>query len=93
MHATNLGTVAARAAELNAGMLGETIGLSRRDPKRRAFYNPWLTRGELVQVVHHLDRDDRGVVRRVVVLTVAVGESHAEVTFVVDADDLIHLLP
>jgi hypothetical protein len=46
-----------------------------------------------VHVVHHLDRDDRGVVRRVVVLTVAVGESHAEVTFVVDADDLIHLLP
>jgi hypothetical protein len=73
-------------------MLGETIVLGRRDAKGRLAYNPWLARGELLQVVHRLDRDDRGVAARVVVLTVAVGESHAEVTFVVDSDDLIHLL-
>jgi hypothetical protein len=29
----------------------------------------------------------------VVMLTVAVGQSRAEMTFVVDADDLVHLLP
>jgi hypothetical protein len=90
MHATYFGTVAARAAELNSGMLGEIIGLSRRDPGRRvAYINPWLARGELVQVVHRLDRDDRGSA----MLAVAVGQSRAEMTFVVDADDLVHLLP
>jgi hypothetical protein len=94
MHATYFGTVAARAAELNSGMLGEIIGLSRRDPSRRvAYINPWLARGELVQVVHRLDRDDRGSATAVVMLTVAVGQSRAEMTFVVDADDLVHLLP
>jgi hypothetical protein len=94
MHATYFGTVAARAAELNSGMLGEIIGLSSRDPGRRvAYINPWLARGELVQVVHRLDRDDRGSATAVVMLTVAVGQSRAEMTFVVDADDLVHLLP
>ena len=81
MHATYFGTVAARAAELNSGMLGEIIGLSRRDPGRRvAYINPWLARGELVQVVHRLDRDDRGSATAVVMLTVAVGQSRAEMT-------------
>jgi hypothetical protein len=73
-------------------MLGETIGLDRRDSKGRVAYNPWLARGELLQVVHRLDRDDRGGATRVVVLTVAVGESHAEVTLVVNVDDPIYLV-
>ena len=61
-------------------------------PKVRVAYNPWLARGELLQVVHRLDRDDRGVATRVVVLTVAVGETRAEVTFVVNVDDPIYLV-
>jgi hypothetical protein len=63
-------------------------------PRRRSLVvNPWLRRGELVEVVHHLDRRERASAASRAVLTVAVGESRAEVTFVVRPDDVITLYP
>ena len=47
----------------------------------------------LLQVVHFLAEDPSGNATPAVVLTVAVGESRAEVTFVADANDLITVYP
>jgi len=82
--------VAVRAAELTGGMLGQTVSVCRSG-RRGLVVNPWLRRGELVEVVHHLDRCERASAASRVVLTVAVGESRAEVTFVVRPDDVIRL--
>jgi hypothetical protein len=86
-----LGPVVVRAAELTSAMLGQAVTVTRA---RRAdvAVNPWLSRGVLVEVVHRLVEDTvSGRTACAVVLTLAVGESHAEITFVVGRDDLITL--
>jgi hypothetical protein len=92
VRATSLGPVAVRAADLTSHALGQTASV-RRARRGGLAFNPWRARGVLLQVVHFLAEDPSGTVAPAVVLTVAVGESRAEVTFVADANDLITVYP
>jgi len=92
VRATSLGPVAVRAADLTSHALGQTASV-RRARRRDLTVTPWRARGVLLQVVHLLAEDPSGNATPAVVLTVAVGESRAEVTFVADADDLITVYP
>jgi len=81
-----------RAADLTSHALGQMASV-RRTPRRDVAVNPWRARGVLLQVVHFLAEDSSGNATPAVVLTVAVGESRAEVTFVAEANDLITVYP
>jgi tartrate dehydratase alpha subunit/fumarate hydratase class I-like protein len=85
-----LGPVAVRAADLTSQALGRTASV-RRPRHADLAVNPWLRRGVLVQVVHASVEGAGGNTAPAVVLTVAVGTSSAEVTFVVEPNDLITL--
>ncbi|MGZ8750684.1 MAG: hypothetical protein ACXWYP_07390, partial [Pseudonocardia sp.] len=78
-----------RAADLTSHALGQTASVRRARRRSDLAFNPWRVRGVLQQVVHFLAEDSSGNAAPAVVLTVAVGESRAEVTFVADANDLI----
>ena len=84
--------VKVRARDLTAQMLGHTVAVCRPRGCRTVFAAS-LMRGELLELVHHIDRNKCARTAHGIVLTLAVGPYDAEVTFAVRPQDLIVLYP